>query len=37
MKIKIEYKDNSIAVYDHEDSQDYVELLAAIFNEAGEK
>lgn len=37
MQIKITYKDNGIAVYDHEDSQDYVELLAAIFNEAGEK
>ena len=37
MQIKIEYKDNGIAVYDHEDSQDYVELLRTIFNEAGEK
>lgn len=37
MQIKITYKDNGIAVYDHEDSQDYVELLTAIFNQAGEK
>lgn len=32
MQIKIEYKDNGIAVYDYEDSQDYVKLLTTIFN-----
>lgn len=36
MQIKINYKDNSIAVYDHEDSRDYVELLAAIFKQVEE-
>lgn len=34
MQIKIEYKDNGIAVYDYEDSQDYVKLLTTIFDEA---
>lgn len=33
MQIKIEYKDNGIAVYDYEDSQDYVKLLTTIFDE----
>lgn len=35
MQIKIEYKDNGIAVYDYEDSQDYVKLLTTIFDEVG--
>lgn len=34
MQIKIEYKDNGIAVYD---SQDYVKLLTTIFDEVGVK
>ena len=37
MQIKIEYKNNGIAVYDYEDSQDYVKLLTTIFDEAGVK
>lgn len=37
MQIKIEYKDNGIAVYDYEDSQDYVKLLTTIFDEVGVK
>lgn len=37
MQIKIEYKDNGIAVYDYEDSQNYVKLLTTIFDEAGVK
>lgn len=36
MQIKIEYKDNLTEVYDHEDSQDYVELLTTIFSQKEE-
>lgn len=32
MRVKIEYKDNGIAVYDYKDLQDYVKSYTTIFN-----